>query len=124
MTMPRATIGRVLPRRPSRRAAAGARMYAAALAIWMGCIGEAFGGLVPPDATVILLSGLPGDLESETSYNQQLEGWLKLLTSQSRRILVLCDNPDTLNSRAPGKLAARKGDWLNFLQLTAKLNSL
>ncbi|MBM3882785.1 MAG: DUF3857 domain-containing protein [Verrucomicrobia bacterium] len=43
---------------------------------------EAF---LPPGARVVLLAGLPGDLESETRYRQQLQGWLDWLGQVSDR---------------------------------------
>jgi len=33
-------------------------------------------GIFPRNSNVVLLAGLPGDLESETLYAEQLGGWL------------------------------------------------
>ena len=34
-----------------------------------------------PESTVILLAGLPGDLESESAYREQFQSWLEILDS-------------------------------------------
>ena len=60
-------------------------------------------GLFPPQATVVLLVGVPGDVESEESYRDQLQGWLDLAANsgQANRIFVLCDDPQAV--RVPAK---------------------
>ena len=52
-------------------------------------------GLFPPQATVVLLAGVPGDVESEENYRDQLQGWLELVagSGQAARVFVLCDEP-------------------------------
>jgi hypothetical protein len=44
---------------------------------------------------VVLLVGLPGDVESEESYREQLQGWLEVVAGggQAARVFVLCDDP-------------------------------
>ena len=52
-------------------------------------------GLFPPQSTVVLVAGVPGDVESEENYRDQMQAWLDLAagSSQAARILVLCDDP-------------------------------
>src|SRR5208282_1720972 len=59
--------------------------------------------LFPPQATVLLLSGLPGDVESETEYLDELRAWLELVEGESgvHSLFVLCDQPTAV--AAPGK---------------------
>ena len=50
---------------------------------------------LPLHATIVLLSGLAGDLESENAYRDQLQAWLDLAaTRQPQQVLVLCENPE------------------------------
>jgi hypothetical protein len=50
-----------------------------------------------PDANVVLLTGLPGDLESESTYRDQLRAWLQVLEGvRPRQIIVLSDNPESI----------------------------
>ena len=55
-------------------------------------------GLFPPQSTVVLVSGVPGDVESEEKYRDQLQSWLELATGsgQAARIFVLCDDPQAV----------------------------
>jgi hypothetical protein len=52
-------------------------------------------GLFPQQSTVVLLAGVPGDVESEENYRDQMQCWLELATGsgQAARIFVLCDDP-------------------------------
>jgi len=63
-------------------------------------------GLFPPQSTVVLLVGVPGDVESEGNYRDQLQGWLDLAagSGQAARVLVLCDDPQAVT--LPGKSGA------------------
>ena len=63
---------------------------------------------LPPDSTVVLLPGLPGDVETETSYRQQLQGWLDWLAglpALPRQTHAFWDTPESLS--LPEKLAAK-----------------
>ena len=54
----------------------------------------------PPHATVVLFPGLPGDIESEKNYRDQLQGWLEILESAPaapQQVFVFADT----NSAAP-----------------------
>ena len=62
----------------------------------------------PTNSTVLLLSGLPGDLESENQFHNQLQSWLDLLGNAHHKgtLFVFCDAPDRvqLPSELSGKL--------------------
>lgn len=50
------------------------------------------------DSIVVLLSGLPGDLESESTYRDQLRSWLDILESaHPKQIFALTDNPESIS---------------------------
>jgi len=54
-----------------------------------------------PDATYVLLSGLPGDLESESSYREQLHAWLEFLAAvHPKQVIALADNPENVGLAA------------------------
>ena len=79
--------------------------------------------LLPPHCTVVLLSGLPGDVESENDYRAQLQGWLEILATggQTEDVLVLCDHPESVS--LPEKLPAQvlKADRTSFLNVGSRL---
>ncbi len=54
---------------------------------------------LPPQSTVVLLVGLPGDLESENTYRDQLQTWLDIVAGSGtrHRVFVLCDNPESFS---------------------------
>src|SRR5215475_6942411 len=60
--------------------------------------------LFPPHSTVVLLAGLPGDVESENNYAEQLQAWLEIAraSSRARELFILCDNPES-NSLQPAE---------------------
>jgi hypothetical protein len=72
-----------------------------------------------PHATVVLLSGLPGDVESENDYRAQLQAWLEIVASsgQAQKLFVLCDQPESVSlpERLEGKVL--KADRSTFLSL-------
>src|ERR1039457_4417284 len=75
-------------------------------------------GLFPPQSTVVLLAGVPGDVESEENYRDQLQSWLELAkgSGQAGRIFVLCDEPQAMT--LPGNSGAdRKSTRLNSSHL-------
>ncbi|HEY5480798.1 MAG TPA: DUF3857 domain-containing protein [Verrucomicrobiae bacterium] len=71
-------------------------------------------GLFPVQSTVVLVAGVPGDVESEENYRDQMQGWLALVTGsgQAARIFVLCDDPQavTLPESSDGKSAPKEGE--------------
>jgi hypothetical protein len=74
-------------------------------------------GLFPPQSTVVLLAGVPGDVESEENYRDQLQSWLELATGsgQAARILVLCDDPQAVglpgNTGGSNQLSVISNQW-------------
>jgi len=54
---------------------------------------------------VILLAALPGDIESEKAYSDQLQAGLKIVASagQTAETFILCDNPEAVNLSAAPK---------------------
>ena len=67
--------------------------------------------LVPTRATVVLLAGLAGDVESENAYREQLQSWLEILqaSGDTHKLFVLFDNPDSISiPRAPRAGGARE----------------
>ena len=73
----------------------------------------------PEHAVVVLMTGLPGDMESETAYHEQLQGWLDVLSNAGKasRVYVLCDDPASVTLPANTECKASKGDragWLNL----------
>ena len=74
------------------------------------------GPFLPAQSSVVLLAALPGDLESENTYRDQLQTWLAILEAggQAQRIFALCDNPESVSSitNSPRRSAgARRGQW-------------
>src|SRR2546425_8273021 len=72
--------------------------------------------------TVVVLVGLPGDLESEKRYDDQLKTLLEiftLATAKPKRVIVLADEPQrvTLPSGMAGEVKANSRD--NFLALAS-----
>src|ERR1035437_1258329 len=79
-------------------------------------------GLFPPQSMVVLVAGVPGDVESEENYRDQMQSWLELATgsSQAARIFVLCDDPQAVTppGTPDGTSAPKEGVGLTN-QLTA-----
>jgi hypothetical protein len=87
--------------------------------------------LIPPHSTVVLISGLPGDVESETAYNELLESWLEVVSLNEglESVVVLCDSPEkvmipnssgTNHPVTPNVLPANR---VNFLSLPTAIGS-
>jgi uncharacterized protein DUF3857/transglutaminase superfamily protein len=73
---------------------------------------------LPGQATVILLAGIPGDSESETAYQDQLQQWLELATAiHASKIFVMADSPETSNLPRKPNVVVLKGDRDHFLGL-------
>ncbi|MCX6911756.1 MAG: DUF3857 domain-containing protein, partial [Verrucomicrobia bacterium] len=78
---------------------------------------------------MVLLVGVPGDVESEGNYRDQLQGWIDLAAGSGRvaKVFVLCDDPQAVT--LPGNAGASnqsvvsvlKGDRSSFLSLGGKL---
>ena len=94
-------------------------------------------------STVVLVSGLPGDAETENAYAEQLANWLELLAhhTEASNCVVLCDQPGGISlaqGRGPpgdrvgetagdgpspplSALRVLKADRENFLQLPSMI---
>ena len=80
------------------------------------------GPFIPEQATVILMSSLAGDVESENAYRDQLQAWLDIVaTSSPRRTIVLCDAPESVSLPANSEKTVLKAGRTNFLGLAATL---
>ena len=96
-------------------------------------------GLFSAQSVVVLLTGIPGDIESENNYRDQLQSWRDLVSASgtAAEIFVLCDDPSSQsanhkettgqtanpNSQTTGTrtLEVLKGDREAFLGLGRKL---
>src|SRR5438445_9184752 len=84
--------------------------------------GNEQGPFIPPQATVILMSSLAGDVESENAYRDELQTWLDIVTtSKTRRTIVLCDAPESVSLPANTENKVFKAGRTNFLGLSATL---
>jgi hypothetical protein len=73
-------------------------------------LGSAANPFLRPDANYVLVAGLPGDLESESTYRDQLQSWLEILqTIHPKQIVVLADDPEKI-----GPLRAMTDSSLNL----------
>src|SRR5438105_4004165 len=73
---------------------------------------------LPPGATIVLITGLAGDVESEATYRDQLQAWADIALSQSpRRMVVLCDAPESFSTTNSPETRVLKADRANFLTL-------
>jgi len=82
--------------------------------------------LAGPHSTAVLLAGLPGDLESENNYRQQLQAWLDFVQSSGlvKEVFVLCDFKDSLvlpNSNQPPHVTVMSADRVSFAGLSREL---
>ncbi len=82
--------------------------------------------LFPPAATVVLMSGLPGDIENEHAYREQLQTLIETLDhcGHTGKVLVLSDNPEAAKAIAgERKIDFLKADRSHFLDLGQTLAS-
>src|SRR5438477_2236282 len=80
------------------------------------------GPFLPPQATVVLIAGLPGDVESETVYREQLQAWMEIAVDHSaQRIIILCDAPESIQPPGKTETKALQADRNNFQKLPALL---
>ena len=78
-------------------------------------VATAAGPFLRPESTVVLVSGLPGDLESESSYKEQLHAWLQILeTVRPKQIIALADEPESIGP-ADGEMTPLTASRSNFL---------
>jgi hypothetical protein len=79
---------------------------------------------IPPGATVVLLAGLPGDLESEASYRQQMHAWLdwlSRLTPAPRRVYILRDGSESFDATLACPVETLPANREAFLLLAGSL---
>jgi hypothetical protein len=76
-----------------------------------------------PETTVVLLAGLPGDLESERKYREELQGWIDLVDgiASSGRLIVLTDDLESLRFTDRPQTQKLKADRASFLGVGASL---
>src|SRR5436190_8258153 len=56
------------------------------------------GPFLRPDAKYVLVAGLPGDLENESTYRDQLKSWLEILRQvRPKQVVALTDNPESIS---------------------------
>ena len=70
---------------------------------------------------MVLLAGVPGDVESEENYRDQLQGWLDLATGsgQAARVFVLCDDPQAVTLPGnPREERPKEGEAVSSNQLS------
>jgi hypothetical protein len=79
--------------------------------------------LFPPRAIVVLLAGVPGDVENENAYLGQIETWLQIIASvgPAKSVFVLCDNPESVTLPAGLEGKVLKADRAGFLGLVPAL---
>ena len=79
---------------------------------------------LPAGATVVLVAGLPGDLESETRYRREMQGWLDWLGGQSpppQRVIVLGDSAEPSSVAFPFRFQSSPATRDNWLALGGDL---
>ena len=93
-------------------------------------VGARAASFIPARAMVVLMSGLPGDVESESAYRELLQTWLEVLAAngQAQKIYVLCDDPDSVKVSPPAAgvkesslVMVLRADRTNFVALASKL---
>jgi hypothetical protein len=79
--------------------------------------------LIPERSAVVLMAGLPGDMESETAYREQLQSWLEIVATggQAAKVVVLCDDPESVALPAKPEGKVLKVDRSGFLGLSQTL---
>ncbi len=93
-----------------------------AAALWSFLLGLALAGADPAHwpgffprwSSVVLLVGVPGDVESEENYREQLQGWIDVVAGggQAATVFVLCDDPQsvTLPASPEENSGAKEGE--------------
>ena len=79
--------------------------------------------LFPSGSTVVLLSGLAGDSESESLYREQLQSWIDLTSAQAGilQVLAFSEAPDSIHLPAGAKCKLATNDRKSFLASVASL---
>ncbi len=82
--------------------------------------------LVPSGATVVLMAGLPGDIESENAYHEQMQELLEttFAAGNVHQVICLSDFSEALKPPAKLDVAFLKADRNSFQDLGAKLSGV
>src|SRR5690242_9647240 len=107
-----------LPSRAVLRSMVWASLLGAA---WSGAAADVSSTLFPAHGDVLLLAGIPGDSESENTYREQLKGWVELIQghSEPHKIVLLCDQPESLGLAPAPQLELIPANRTNFVHLIA-----
>src|SRR5579859_4650629 len=91
---------------------------------WRGAAAISTPELFPPGCTVLLLTGVAGDSESENTYQEQLKGWTDLVQSgsESHKVILLCEHPEALGWPSKPELQLMPANRTNFIQVASALN--
>lgn len=94
----------------------------AALSLFFCCVLNAQ-PLFPPQSTVILFTGVPGDMESDTAYREQLHAWSEIAAASGaiKRLFILCDDPVAFQPALGTNAVVLPGNRAQFLGLGQKL---
>ena len=95
--------GGIIPRRMRNSPVGGSfcNSLVGVLLILASVCATAGGQLLPADATYVLVVGLPGDLQSESTYTDQLQTWLDILGGiRPKQVITLSDNPESIRRPA------------------------
>jgi hypothetical protein len=70
--------------------------------------------------TVVLASGLPGDVESDNDYRAQMKDWLGIVRQSGsvKRLFILCDEPGSVGAPTGIETKILKASRENWLALT------
>ncbi|HZR20719.1 MAG TPA: DUF3857 domain-containing protein [Verrucomicrobiae bacterium] len=82
--------------------------------------------LLGADRTFVLISGLPGDVESETAYQDQQQAWLEVLTAgpRAKRCVVFGDRPSSAQQKSSVPTEFFKADREHVLALPQTLGAI
>ena len=90
--------------------------------VWTEASQNTAAQLFPPQATVLLLAGVPGDTESENAYRDQLHTWLALAAqSGPHQVFLLADQPESLGISASPDLQMLEATRTNFLRVCSSV---
>src|SRR5207244_535858 len=79
---------------------------------------------IPPRARVVIIAGLPGDIESENAYREQMQLLLETVVSSgnAEKIISLSDFSESLNLPSAHGASFLKADRNNFQSLGESLS--
>src|SRR5215472_8704133 len=108
-----------IERRIRARSRVGCWLLAFSFVVW----GSAFARAQPlftSGSTVVLVSGLPGDVESDNDYRAQMKDWLEVVqrSGSVKRLFILCDEPGSVVAPTGIETKVLKASRENWLALT------